>query len=67
MINLSDHLNFYGTDWTAIKTYLEQVKENKIGLLVASNSHDQSNQIRGALSLIQQLLALESAAKQKGR
>lgn len=64
MINVADHINFHGTDWHAIKIYLEQVKENKIGLLVSAEEHDQSNKIRGALSLIQQLLALESAAKQ---
>jgi hypothetical protein len=62
MMRLEDHVNFHGPDWTAIKLYLEQVKENKIGLLIQAKDHDTSNQIRGALSMIQQLLALESAA-----
>lgn len=62
MIRLEDHVNFHGPDWNAIKIFLEQVKEVKIGLLVQAVEHDESNKIRGALSLIQQLLAYDKAA-----
>lgn len=55
-------LNFHGQDWNIIKIYLQQAKEKKIGLLIQADDHDKSNQIRGALAMIQELLALETAA-----
>ena len=51
------------TNWQVLKGYLLEVKESKIGLLVASTDHDESNRIRGAISLENQLLALEDAAR----
>lgn len=64
MIKPEQYINFSGQDWTALKLYLEQAREKKIGLLIQADSHDKSNQVRGALQLIQELLALEKAAKQ---
>lgn len=63
-IDPSKHLNFAGQDWFILKTYLEQMKEKKIGLLIQADSHDVSNQIRGSLALVQELLALEKQAAQ---
>lgn len=62
MIRPEEHINFHGRDWAALKMWLEQVKEKKIGLLVIEESHDKSNKIRGSLQLITELLALEKAA-----
>lgn len=56
------HINFAGQDWHILKLYLQQVKETKIGLLIQESDHDKSNQIRGSLALVQQLLALEKQA-----
>lgn len=62
MIELEKHLNFAGQDWYILKKWLEEAKENKIGLLITADTHDKSNQIRGALSIIQTLLKMEEAA-----
>lgn len=56
-------INFNGQDWAAIRRWLLESKEKKIGLLVSATDHDTSNKIRGALTIISELLALEEAAK----
>lgn len=55
-------INFHGQDWAAIKQQLLSSREKKIGLLVSANDHDTSNRIRGAIAVINELLALEEAA-----
>lgn len=55
---------FAGEDWQKIKRWAAKQKEIKVGLLVSNGSHDESNKIRGSLLMLQQLLALENAAKQ---
>lgn len=60
----TEYINFRGADWAVIKLYLEKMLQNKIGLLIGCTSHDDSNTIRGAISAIKQILALESAANQ---
>ena len=61
-------INYYGSDWAAIKEWLLEAKERKIGLLIQADTNDKTNQVRGALSIIQEILALEdAAARAKGR
>lgn len=55
-------INFYGADWAATKKWLLDSREKKIGLLVSATDHDTSNKIRGAISVINEILALEEAA-----
>lgn len=55
-------INFYGPEWAATKKWLLESKDKKIGLLVSATDHDTSNRIRGAIQLINELLALEEAA-----
>lgn len=55
-------INFYGQEWAATKKWLLESKEKKIGLLVSATDHDTSNRIRGAIQVINELLALEEAA-----
>lgn len=62
-IALYKYINFGGPEWTAMKTWLTEQKENKVNLLIAAPDQDTSNKIRGALSMIQQILALEESAK----
>lgn len=56
-------INFGGRDWILIKATLKQLKETKVGLLIGARTQEQSDKIRGALGLIDHLLALEDAAK----
>lgn len=62
MINEEDTIFFSGEDWQKIKRWATKQKELKVGLLVQAASHDESNQIRGSLKMIAQLLALETNA-----
>jgi len=48
--------------WKLLKAWLEKKKETKIGLLIGSKDHDESNRLRGALSIIDELFAAEKAA-----
>lgn len=57
-----EHINFHGQDWHNLKLYLNSSLDKKIGMLVQESTHDKSNQIRGAILMIKELLALEKAS-----
>lgn len=61
---LPENFQYDGYQWQVLKQYLLGVKETKVGLLVKATDHDESNRIRGALSMLSQILALEETAKQ---
>ena len=65
MIRPEEHITFAGRDWQLIKAWLEEVKEKKIGLLIQSDNEIKSNQIRGSLAMLAEILALESKAASK--
>lgn len=60
-------INYQSVDWQRFEMYLKALKEQKVGLLVSSSTHDQSNKIRGSIELIQTLLALPKAAEMAAR
>lgn len=62
MTDFSKFIEFQGVTWKNLKLYLEDLKKTKLDLLVSADTHDKSNQIRGAISVISQILALENAA-----
>lgn len=55
-------INFSSYEWQVIESWLLEQKEAKIGLLIGADSHDKSNQVRGALQMLNQILALKAAA-----
>lgn len=55
------YIDFNGPVWRVIKMFLEEKKKTKTDLLIQADSHDTSNKIRGALQMINELLALEKA------
>lgn len=63
MIRAEEHIMFEGRDWQVLKAWLNEKYENKVGMLITSTNHDQSNEIRGALKMIKEILQLEHAAK----
>lgn len=63
-IDYSQYIDFNGETWRAIAAWAKQSQELKVKMLIGESSHDKSNQIRGSLSMIGELLALERAAKQ---
>ena len=56
-------INFHGAEWAAIKAVLLEKRETKTKLLIQADTHDKSNQLRGSLYVINELLALEDAAR----
>jgi len=56
------YVDFNGPTWKTIKGWLEEKKTIKTDLLIAEPTHDKSNQIRGSLQFINEILALEKAA-----
>lgn len=63
-VKLQDRINFHGPEWKTIKLWLEWKQEQKTDGLITSKDHDSSNQLRGAIILIRELLAEERAASQ---
>ena len=55
-------LNYHGPEWESLKRWLLQAKERKTDLLLQVSSWDDSLQLRGAISLISEILAEEKAA-----
>lgn len=62
--NFIQNIDYNGPTWKSLKLWLESVQQTKIGMLISEPTHDKSNQIRGALAMLQQILALEKAATQ---
>lgn len=58
------YINFAGQDWHALKLYLKDREQHYVRALIVADTHDKSNQVRGTLLFIKQLLALETAAEQ---
>lgn len=59
MDNYQDHIQFEGATWKALKHHLEVTREKKVGMLIGAKDHDTSNLIRGAIAVLDQLLALD--------
>ena len=61
-IDPAKEINFNSYEWQVIERWLLAQKESKIGLLIGAETHDKSNQVRGALQMLNQILALKTAA-----
>lgn len=62
MTNYSEVIDFNGPTWRAIKAWAEEKQAVKLKLLIGADSHDKSNQLRGSLQNLSELLALDKAA-----
>ena len=67
MIKPTDYIDFNGPTWRGIKMWAEDKRNTKVSMLIGADTHDKSNQIRGAIQLLSELLALEQAANNQGR
>lgn len=63
----TSYINFNGAEWAAIRQLLLEKRELKTKLLIQADTHDLSNQLRGSLMLITELLNLEEAARKRSR
>lgn len=55
-------VNYYGPEWESVRRWLLQTKERKTDLLLQASSWDESLKLRGAISMISEILAEEKAA-----
>lgn len=58
----SPNINFAGPEWESLKRWLLQAKERKTDLLLRAETWDDSNRVRGAIAMINEILAHEKAA-----
>lgn len=59
MMNILENIPFEGATWQALRLHLEKTRENKVGLLLRAQTWEETNQIRGAIAVLDQLLALD--------
>lgn len=57
--NYLEHIQFEGATWKALKHHLEVKRNNKLGLLLRSATWDDANKVKGAIAVLDELLALD--------
>lgn len=60
--NLKARISLYGPDWVAIKEWLEIEREHTVAKLITDKTHDEAQEHRGAIKLIDKLLFVEKDA-----
>ena len=59
-VNLKARISsFHGQDWKAVRDWLEVEKEQRISKLIGATTQQDSDKQRGALQVIEKLLAAE--------
>lgn len=61
-IKLHAHIPVGGSEWAALKMWAERERSILVQKLVQAKTHDQSNELRGAIKFIDSLLAVEKDA-----
>lgn len=61
-INLKARISLYGPDWVAMKEWLNIEREHILGKLLKAKTHDEAQEHRGAIALIDKLLFVEKDA-----
>lgn len=62
-MDLFKKISPHSTEWRALKEELLTLRNTRVGQLIGSETtHDRSNQLRGAIQLIDMLLYAEEAA-----
>ena len=59
-MNIEGRVNFNGPEWEAIKRWLLSTRETKVSLLIGAANQTDSDKLRGAITMIDQLLKLEN-------
>lgn len=69
-VNLKAIMSMHSPEWAGLKKWLTREKELLVQKLIKEDSHDKSQELRGAIKLVDQLLAVEKdaaiAASQQG-
>ena len=56
------YVNFGGPEWASMKAYLQDQRDTRVKQLIAEESHDKSNRLRGQIEAIDLFLRLELTA-----
>lgn len=62
LIDPEKSINFGSHEWRIIRAWIEQQRETKIRMLVGTDTHDKSQELRGAIKFIETMLSLEKTA-----
>lgn len=60
--NLKARISLYGPDWQAIKDWLEIEREHLVSKIIKAKTHDEAQEHRGAIKVIDKLLNVEKDA-----
>lgn len=61
-VNLKAIISMHSPEWAGLKKWALREKELLVQKLVKAESHDKSNELRGAIKMLDQLLAVEKDA-----
>ena len=61
-VNLKARVSLHGPDWLAIKEWLQNERNIAISKLTHAKTHEESQEHRGAIDLIDKLLRVEKDA-----
>lgn len=62
-IDLEKHINFNGSEWHSLREWLAEQDSNKVSMMLGATTEKETNELRGAIKFIRQLLAIESSAR----
>lgn len=60
--NLKARVTLHGPEWLAVKEWLEVKHEHTVRRLIKAKTHDETQKLRGAIELIDELLFVEQDA-----
>lgn len=61
-VNLKAIISMHSPEWAGLKKWALREKELLVQKLIKAETHDKSNELRGAIKFIDQLLAVEKDA-----
>lgn len=61
-VNLKAIISMHSQEWAGLKKWALREKELLVQKLIRAESHDKSNELRGAIKFIDQLLSVEKDA-----
>lgn len=61
-VNLKAIISMHSPEWAGLKKWAEREREVLVQKLIRETEHDKSNEYRGAIKFIDQLLATEKDA-----
>ena len=61
-VNLKSRISFHSSEWRNIKEWLQEERQLVVAQLIGAKTHDESQEYRGKIKLIDKLLYQEKDA-----